>query len=141
MLMTSAAVLACAGSALGQNALGDGRALDRNLQVGSGGKLPGGGRRDAFADQMRFNNAVINGTATGGKAFRDYSPSGALDRFQGSVGSDDLYTFRRDANTSGITGLGVRGTDALRYQFALTTGAGGGPREVVREDIDIIPFL
>lgn len=127
LLLASAAVLACTGCALGQNALGDGRALDRNLQVGSGGKLPGGGRRDAFADQMRFNNAVINGTATGGKAFRDYSPSGALDRFQSSVGSDDLYTFRRDANTSGITGLGVRGTDALRYQFALTTGAGGGP--------------
>ena len=133
LVLIPAAVGVCVGlggsRAWGQNALGDGRALDRNLQVGSGGKLPGGGggRRDAFAEQMRFNNAVINGTATGGKAFRGFAPSAAFDRLQTSAGSDDLYTFRRDSNASAISGLGIRGTDALRYQFALTTGAGGGP--------------
>lgn len=121
-IAAAALLMNAAGAAHAQNALGDGRALDRNLQPGSGGLLPGGVRRDPVQEQIRLNNAIINGTATGGRSFRGslgYTPAG---QFSGRTGSDDLYSFQRDAATSALTGLGVRGSDALRYQFGLTTG-------------------
>lgn len=114
-----AGVLAAAGAAMGQNALGDGTALDRNLQVGSGGRNT---RVRDFDQQVRFNNAVIGGTAAGGKHFHGniaYSPSRD---FAVSLPSNDLYTFRRDTAQSALATYGVRGSDALRYQFAVTTG-------------------
>lgn len=122
MALSAAAVtgmLAVAGTASGQNALGDGTALDRNLQVGSGGRNT---RVRDLDQQMRFNNAVIGGTAAGGKHFHGniaYSPSRD---FAVTLPSNDLYTFRRDTAQSALATVGVRGSDALRYQFAVTTG-------------------
>lgn len=120
LLIPALLICAAAGESLAQNALGDGRALDRNLQVGSGGVLPG--RRDPVMDTIRFNNSVMYGTATGGRSFRGNLGYRAPDQFSGRLGSDDLYTFKRDAATSGLAAVGVRGSDALRYQFAATTG-------------------
>lgn len=121
-LCSAAAVLmVCGAAAAQQPALGDGHALDRNLLVGSGGYIA---KRESSLDaQLRFNNAVMYGTAVQGKAFQGSSGGiRAPDQFGAHLGSDDQYTFRRDSAFSGLTGAGVRSSDALRYQFAMTTG-------------------
>lgn len=118
-------VLACAGSAFGQNALGDGRALDRNLMVGSGGVNTQ--VRDLQA-QIRFNNAVVTGTAAGGRAFRGDLGYRADTDFGAALGSDTTYTFRRDSAFSAAPMMGIRASDAVRYQFALATGSSLPPQ-------------
>lgn len=118
-IAAGALLVALAGSALGQTALGDGRGLEKNPQVGSGGYNV---QAPSINDQIRMNNAIITGSAPGGRSFRGSVGYRATTDFRGSVGSDSLYSFRRDAAISGAFGAGVRGTDALRYQFALSTG-------------------
>lgn len=102
-----------------QNALGDGRALDRNLQHGSGGVNTQ--VRDINA-LIRFNNAVVTGNAPGGRSFRGNAGYLASDDFRAATGTDALYNFRRDSATSALVASGIRGTDALQYQFSLSTG-------------------
>lgn len=115
---SAAAMLALCGTALGQNALGDGRALDANLSTTGRANQPA---RSA-SEQMRFNNAIITGSAPGGKAFRGSLGYRATDQFGGSTGSDTLYNFRRDSSMGALPSTSMRASDALRYQFALTTG-------------------
>jgi hypothetical protein len=113
------AVLCVAGLALGQNALGDGRALDRNTIIGgTGANEP---TRDYLAE-FRFRNALVTGNVPGGMGFRGATGYGLEYDFRQRVGSDDLFSFRRDSFTSGLAGTGIRGTEALQYQFALTVG-------------------
>ncbi len=115
----AAAIAGCCGSAHAQNAIGDGTALDRNLQSGTMGvNRP---VRDLSAE-IRLRNAIITGNAPGGMSFRGGVGYRAPGEFMGSLPSDSLFRFRRDAVFSGAAGLGIRGTDALQYQFALTTG-------------------
>lgn len=105
---------------LGQYALGDGRALDANTQVGGTGiNEP---TRDYLAE-FRFRNAIVTGNAPGGMSFRDEVGYGLSSEFRQRVGSDDLFSFRRDSFMSGLAGAGIRGTEALQYQFALTVGS------------------
>ncbi|MBU6412505.1 MAG: hypothetical protein KGS45_03455 [Planctomycetes bacterium] len=118
-----------------QSPLGDGTGLQKSnqgLQRGSNGlqrdlQVPGTGTpapgttRD-FAAEVRFRNSIVTGNVGGGAAFRGkvgYTDS--MD-FRGKLGSDDLFAFKRDSLFSGAAGMGVRGTDALQYQFALSTG-------------------
>ena len=116
-VLSAAFFLAAAGSALAQ--VGTGHALDRNLQRGSGGmNRPG----PSFSDELRFRNAVVTGNAPGGFHFRGDVGYRAPGEFEGRLGSDALFGFRRDSVYSGLAGMGVRGTDAIQYQFALTTG-------------------
>lgn len=105
--------------AFGQNALGDGTALDANQQVGAGRVNPA---RPSMEAELRFRNAIVTGNAPGGLSFRGDTPYSAPREFRGSLGSDALFEFRRDSFYSGLAGMGIRGTDALQYQFALTTG-------------------
>ena len=114
-----ATVLSVAGVAPGQNALGDGQALDRNLQVGSGGRNT---RVRDLEATMRFNDAIITGNASGLRSFHGNVGYRATDEFGGRLGSNQLYTFRRDSAQSAYAGSGVRASDAIRYQFALSTG-------------------
>jgi len=117
--VAAAAILSLVGTSLGQNALGDGTALDRNLQVGSGGRNT---RVRDIDSAIRFNEAVISGAAGRGKSFHGntaYSPSRD---FSVSLPSNDLYTFRRDSSQSLLGGMGVRASDAIRYQFSASTG-------------------
>lgn len=117
--VAAAAILALVGTCLGQTALGDGTALDRNLQVGSGGRNT---RVRDIDSTIRFNEAVISGAAGRGKSFHGntaYSPSRD---FSVSLPSNDLYTFRRDSSQSVLGGMGVRASDAIRYQFSASTG-------------------
>jgi hypothetical protein len=100
-------------AALAQNA------LDRNLQVGSGGVNPTG--RD-FAAEVRFRNGIVTGNAPNGLSFRGNVGYRAPGEFTAALGSDSTFLYRRDAVNSGLGGLGIRGTDSLQYQMALLTG-------------------
>jgi hypothetical protein len=104
---------------LGQNALGDGRALDNSLSTR-------GRYNDARPDlrsELRFRNAVVTGNAPDGLSFRGDVGYVAPGEFAGALGSNDLFAFRRDSLRSGIAGMGIRGTEALQYQMSLTTGS------------------
>jgi len=114
------------GVASAQNALGDGRGLDNNL--GQGGRL--NYQRPSFAQELQFRNAIVTGNAPGGLSFRGDLGYRAAGEFSGSLGSDSLFSFQRDSLYSGLAGMGIRGTDALQYQFSLTTGA-RPPRDLV----------
>jgi len=108
-----------AAAANAQNALGDGRGLDAN--TGQGGRV--NYERPSFSQELQFRNAIVTGNAPGGLSFRGDLGYRASGEFAGDIGSDDLFSFRRDSLYSGLAGMGIRGTDALQYQFSLTTGA------------------
>lgn len=108
-----------AGSAFAQNALGDGTAHDASLSTQ--GRL--NAARPSFATELQFRNAIATGNAPGGLSFRGDLGYRAAGEFTGSLGSDSLFAFRRDSLYSGLAGMGIRGTEAVQYQFALTTGA------------------
>ena len=103
-----------------QRALGDGRVLDNNPRVGSGGRNT---QRQSFQRELEFRNAIATGNAPGGLSFRGDIGYRAPGEFRGELGSDALFAFRRDSLYSGLAGMGIRGTDALQYQFSMTTGS------------------
>lgn len=104
--------------ALAQNALGDGRGLQKNTNKYDASKGPV--NRGYDKDAARFRNAIVFGNAPGGS--QRSSTLQDSSQFMGTLGSDTLYSFRRDSYYSGLAGRGIRGTEALQYQFALTTG-------------------
>ncbi|MEL6499146.1 MAG: hypothetical protein AAF937_03285 [Planctomycetota bacterium] len=130
-------IVACAaGSTVGQDALGDGRRLDANQRVGSGGVNTS--VRADFSAANALRAAIVTGNAPGFLSFRGDVGYVAPREFRGDLGSDDLFEFRRDSLYSGLSGQGIRGTDALQYQFALTTGSRpprslAGPLSVSRD--------
>lgn len=125
-LVVPALLLALAGSAHAQNALGDGRALDNNLQVGSG--RTNAPRRDIQSD-LNFRNAIVTGNVANGREFRGDIGYAAADDFRGTLGSNDLFRFRADttfnsgsAYTGGYSGLAtnnLRGLGGLQMQLDL----------------------
>jgi hypothetical protein len=121
--LTAAAVLAAvslpASLASAQNALGDGRALDNSLSTRGRYNTA----RPSLRDELAFRNSVVTGNAPNGLSFRGDVGYRAVGEFTGQLGSNDLFSFRRDSLQSGIAGMGIRGTEALQYQLALTTGA------------------
>ncbi|MBO6512959.1 MAG: hypothetical protein JJ974_03205 [Phycisphaerales bacterium] len=120
-LIAAIGLVALAGQAAhGQNALGDGRGLEANPRQGSDGR---NFQRPSLADQVRFRNAISTGNAPGGLSFRGDLGYQAPGEFTGALGSDALFAFRRDSLYSGLAGMGIRGTDALQYQFSMTTGS------------------
>lgn len=110
-------------ASLGQHP-GDGRALDRNPQQGSGGRNTP--TRDLKAE-MQFQNSIITGNAGGGKSFHGDVGYLSADEVRATLGSNDLYSFHRDSSASTLPSLGIRGTDALRYQYTLATGTAPPP--------------
>jgi hypothetical protein len=115
-------IMLASGQASAQNALGDGRGLQRDLRQDlSTTKIGNTPVRD-FNAELRFRNSIVTGSAPGGLSFRGDVGYRDPGDFVGRLGSDDLYGFRRDSLYSGLAGAGIRGTDALQYQFALTTG-------------------
>lgn len=120
-ILAAACIVAISGQAAhAQNALGDGRALEANPRQGSDGR---NFQRPSLADQVQFRNAISTGNAPGGLSFRGDLGYQAPGEFTGALGSDSLYAFRRDSLYSGLAGMGIRGTDALQYQFSMTTGS------------------
>jgi hypothetical protein len=84
-------------SAGAQNALGDGQALDANLDPASGG-------RNSVAPQAdyRLRNLLVTGNVAGGRGFRGSVGYTASDDFRGIAGSDRFYRFERDSALSTI---------------------------------------
>lgn len=124
-----AALAFLAGSALGQyqDQRATGRALERDLRVGGTGNVP----RADFGAEVRFRNSLITGNAPNGASFRGSVGYRDSFDFRESLPSDQLYRFRRDSLSSGLGGMGMRGTESLQYQFSLSTGAGrAGSRTV-----------
>lgn len=144
-LGVAGAIVACAFAATAanaQNALGEGRALDRPLQQGVRHNTP----VSNLAAELRFRNAIVTGNAPGGASFRgdvgyrasgeftggDPELVGALERLgldAGSLGgaaSNDLFAFQRDALYSGLATRGIRGIEGLQQQMRLATGASAG---------------
>ena len=137
------AMVACAGSAYAQDALGDGTALGTGTTLTTGTSQPGAVRpnsyqsnlvqqsqrsasyyqRPSFASELNFRNSIATGNAPGGLSFRGDLGYRAAGEFSGELGSDALFAFRRDSLYSGLAGMGIRGTDALQYQFSMTTGS------------------
>lgn len=121
ILPAAAAIIAaatCTTPAIAQHAIGDGRALDANQQLNAGRFNP---RGHDVMDTIRFQNSIVTGNAPRGLSFRGDAGYTAAGDFRASLGSNDLFTFRRDTAFTNPADT-VRGTDALRYQFALTTG-------------------
>ncbi len=108
-------LLAGAVPALAQNALGTGRGLERDLRVGGTGNFPG----PSFMAEVRARNALVTGNSGSGRSLQINAGYTAPDDFRGSLGTDDLFSFRRDSIGSAP---GYRGTQGLQYQSAFTIG-------------------
>lgn len=118
ILLAAASIGLTSASALAQNALGDGRGLEKPMRQGGGGNTP----RADFAAEVRFRNSLVTGTAAGGRGLRIDRPYDEVGEVEARLGSDDLFAFRRDSLYSGLAGQGFRGTEGLQYQIGLTTG-------------------
>ncbi|MFN7020454.1 MAG: hypothetical protein ACK4WH_03895 [Phycisphaerales bacterium] len=118
--LSAAALLGLCGTSMGQQYRGEpGTLLDRNQRVGgSGVNAP----TVDIRERIWMNNQVITGGAPAGRSFRGYVGYTAPSEFRASAGSNQYYDFRRDSASSGQVQSGVRASDALRYQFAITTG-------------------
>eukprot|EP00752_Nemacystus_decipiens_P013649 g12102.t1 len=88
-LLTAALVLM---PAQGQVQVQNGSAHDANQQVGSGGYNQAGRQVD-----YRARNLLVTGNVAGGRAFQGSVGYTAAGSFQGSLGSDSLFNFRRDS--------------------------------------------
>jgi len=132
MALAGGALAVAAAPAAGQNALGDGRALDNNLREGSGGRNTQ--IRD-IAREIRLRNAIVTGRAPGGLSFRGDVGYSAVDDFRAETSDDDLFAFDRDSFGSALTGRGVRGIDALQMQMQLTVGGFVGEGDFLADPI------
>ncbi len=110
---------------------GDGRALDRNLQVGSGGI-------NSSASRIDFNsrNAIVTNSVAGGRGFRGSVGYRASDDFRGSTAGDSNFRFRADSALSSSFFLSMRGQDRfnvaqgfgeIEYRRDATPGGRVGP--------------
>ncbi len=116
-------IILAAGLAIGMASVADAQnALDKNLQQGSGGINPA---KRTIAEDLRIRNAIVTGNAPNGASFRGDVGYRAPGEFQGHLGSNDTFAFRRDSIGSGLAGAGIRGTEGLQYQFGASTGVAG----------------
>jgi len=108
--LTAVAIVCLAPCSLyGQQALGDGRALDNNLRVGGGGKNTPQPRVD-----YRLRNAVITGNVSGLGHFHGNVPYRAPGEFNGDLASNSLFRFHaRGLGGSGGTVPAHRSMDAV----------------------------
>lgn len=118
-LTTIAALFAGSAYVRAQDAIGDGRALDANPS------LTGRSRNNAvrdFAAEKEFRDSIVTGNSPAGLSFRGDVGYRAPGELMIPVGSDAIYRYRRDSLYSGLSGMGIRGTEAIQRQFGLTTG-------------------
>ncbi|MEZ6233779.1 MAG: hypothetical protein R3B68_06280 [Phycisphaerales bacterium] len=112
----------------GTTAGNDGAGLSRSLERDLGRGVPrlGPNNAAAFNRQLAIRNAIVTGNAPNGASFRGDVGYIAPNDFRGELGSNDLFAFRRDSLFSGLAGMGIRGTEALQYQMALSTANPSG---------------
>lgn len=72
--------------------------LDANLQVGSGGY-----NAPAVTPDYRLRNLLITGNVAGGRGFRGSVGYGSDTDFRGSLGSEELFSFRAASAYSDLT--------------------------------------
>jgi len=116
------------GGAGAQSGASSGRLLDNSLYTGSRFNDVG-----VSSDPMRefaFRRSIVTGNAANGLSFRGDVGYADPRAFREDLGSNDLFSFRRDSLYSGLIGQGIRGTEALQYQMALTTGSTPPPNLV-----------
>lgn len=118
--LATAAIAALVGTAGAQHALGDGRGLEKRLELSAPSYRVD--RRLAWEQEAEFRDAIVTGNAPNGLYFRGDTAYSNSREFNGQLGSNDLFAFRRDSLYSGLSGQGIRGTESLQFQFALTTG-------------------
>jgi hypothetical protein len=104
--------------AVAQNALGDGRGLEKDMRKGGTGNTP----RKNFREEVARRNALVTGQIGGGKAFRGSAGYTAPTDFRGATAGDSTFAFRRDSMSSKTVTSSVRGTDSLRYMYTFSTG-------------------
>lgn len=134
ILLTTVCVASTAGAAIGQSALGDGRGLQRQLHT-TRDQIVGPSRSERFQQELAFRDSIVTGNAGGGFAFRGDPGYSSRFGFRGQTAEDDLYAFQRDSLTSALAPSGLRGVDALQYQFSLATGGGA------RSPLEGLPVL
>jgi len=101
VMAASLVVLAGSASALGQNALGDGRALERDLRQGGVGEQSlGNAPRANFMNEVRARNAAVTGNAANGQSLMIGRPYTAPGDFHGNLATDQLFEFQRDSQAS-----------------------------------------
>lgn len=112
-----------------QDALGDGRALDANLQRGSSGVNP-----ESPGPNFRAGNDVVTGNVPGLGYFHDDVGYGASGAFGDRLGEDDLFRFRAQSLSSGpgvvpggyTLGRGPGQVGVFRTHTPTTAGDVGG---------------
>jgi len=115
-------LLALPASTLGQNALGDGRALDANLSTTSRYNQP----RQGFL-LNRINEAIVTGTAPGGMSFRGNVGYGSPFAFRGDTAGQSQYGFERDSIYSNIaTRRNTLGDPARLGSYQVPRSSAGG---------------
>lgn len=122
-LLAGFVLVSVAGSAHAQNALGDGRGLQR---TGVTDRSP-----MDFSREVRLRNAVVTGNAPAGRSLQIASPYSDADDFRAALGTDSLFRFRRDSYGGGL-GVGFRGTESIQYQYTFSTGNTRDPGLVTR---------
>ncbi len=117
-------MVALCGTARGQNALGDGRGLERQMHT-TRDQVTGPTKTQQFQRELAFRESIVTGHAPGGMSFQGNVGYGSRFDFRGETAEDALFGFRRDSVTSSLGPSGIRGVDALQYQFSMTTGGSG----------------
>jgi hypothetical protein len=121
-LATLVTLAGLAGLSLGEAAMAQ-NVLERDLRVNSRFQQAPPSARGNLADSLRMRNALVTGNVGGGRSLqisRPYLDAGDL---KTQLGTDDLFSFRRDSFSAGS--IGIRGTDSLQYQNAFSTGGMG----------------
>jgi hypothetical protein len=114
------ALIAGAAPALGQNALGDGRALERDLrQYGQGEQPTGNAPRPNFMNEVRARNAAVTGNAPNGRSLMINSPYSDPNDFRGHLGSADLFSFQRDSQASAAPYHGTQYQNTTAFAHGL----------------------
>lgn len=105
---------------------GDGRLLDANPRLGSGGKNNYRTRNRQLTDPL-YNNLLITGNVTGGRSFKGDVGYRSPYEFQGDLGSTTLSDFMRDSVGSGSFSGGLGASQPyLPSSRGLGRSLGGG---------------
>lgn len=88
---------------LGNDALGQGDALDGSLEVGSGGRNYRSRRMNAYSyENLQARNLVVTNNVAGGRGFRGDVGYLAPRDFRGNTSGDSTYGFTRDSALSSL---------------------------------------
>ncbi|MFN9994100.1 MAG: hypothetical protein ACK54H_12220 [Phycisphaerales bacterium] len=118
MISLIAGGIVAATPAFAQNALGDGRGLEKDMRRNGTGNTP----RKSFREEVERRNALVTGEIGGGKAFRGNAGYRGATDFRGVTAGDSTFAFRRDSMSARTVTNAVRGGDSLRMQYTYAIG-------------------